>query len=94
MILREIEIIKTQPVTDEELTKAKNNIKMEYIKSLDSNSEIASTLSYYEILLGDYRYFADYLNNIDKITAENIQKAAQIYLKKDNRTIAVLNKKN
>jgi predicted Zn-dependent peptidase len=94
MILQEIEKIKTQPVTDEELTKAKNNIKMEYIKSLDANSEIASTLSYYEILLGDYRYFADYLSNIDKVTAGDIQKAAGIYLKKDNRTIAVLNKKN
>ena len=82
MILREIEKIKTQPVTDEELIKAKNHIKMEYIKSLDSNSEIASILSYYEVLLGDYRYFADYLKIIDKVTAEDIQKAAKLYLKK------------
>ena len=67
MILQEIEKIKTQPVTDEELIKAKNNIKMDYIKNLDSNSEIASILSYYEVLLGDYRYFADYLKNIDRV---------------------------
>ena len=93
MILREIEKIKTQPVTNEELIKAKNNIKMDYIKRLDSNSEIASILSYYEVLLGDYRYFADYLKNIDKVTAEDIQKAAKVYLIKDNRTIATLNKK-
>ena len=32
MILREIENIKTQPITNEELIKAKNNIKMDYIK--------------------------------------------------------------
>jgi predicted Zn-dependent peptidase len=92
MILREIEKIKTQPVTDEELIKAKNNIKMDYIKNLDSNSEIASILSYFEVLLGDYRYFADYLKNIDKVTAEDIRKAAEVYLNKNNRTIAVLNK--
>lgn len=93
MILREIEKIKTQPVTDEELIKAKNNIKMDYIKNLDSNSEIASILSYFEVLLGDYKYFADYLKNIDKVTAEDIRKAAEAYLNKNNRTIAVLNKK-
>jgi predicted Zn-dependent peptidase len=92
MILREIEKIKTQPITDEELIKAKNNIKMEYIKGLDSNSEIASILSYFEVLMGDYRYFADYLKNIDKVTAEDIRKAAEVYLNKNNRTIAVLNK--
>ena len=93
-ILEEIEKIKTQPVTDEELIKAKNNIKMEYVQSLDSNSEIASILSYCEILLGDYRYFSDYLSNIEKVTAEDIQKAANEYLTKNNRTTAVLNIKN
>ena len=93
MILREIENIKTQPVTNEELIKAKNNIKMDYIKGLDSNSEIASVISYYEVLLGDYRYFADYLKNIDRVTAEDIQKAAKVYLTKYNRTIAILEKK-
>jgi predicted Zn-dependent peptidase len=93
MILREIENIKTQPITNEELIKAKNNIKMDYIKGLDSNSEIASIISYYEVLLGDYRYFADYLKNIDRVTAEDIQKIAKVYLIKDNRTIATLNKK-
>jgi predicted Zn-dependent peptidase len=93
MILREIENIKTQPVTNEELIKAKNNIKMDYIKGLDSNSEIASIISYYEVLLGDYRYFADYLKNIDRVTVEDIQKVAKVYLIKDNRTIATLNKK-
>lgn len=93
LILQEIEKIKKQPVANEELIKAKNNIKMGYIQSLDSNSELASTLSYYEVLLGNYRYFSDYLKNIDMVTAEDIQKAAEVYLKKDNRTVATLNKK-
>jgi predicted Zn-dependent peptidase len=93
-ILEEIEKIKTQPVADEELIKAKNNIKMEYVQSLDSNSEIASILSYCEILLGSYRYFSDYLNNVEKVTAEDIQKAAQDYLTKNNRTTVVLTTKN
>jgi predicted Zn-dependent peptidase len=91
-ILRELEKLKSQPVTDEELMKAKNNIKMEYIQSLNSNAEIASILSYYEVLLGDYRYMDNYLKNIDRVTAEDIRKAAEIYLNKNNRTVAVLEK--
>jgi predicted Zn-dependent peptidase len=90
VILREIEKIKTQPVTDTELAKAKNQLRMEYVKNLDSNGELASTLSYYEVLLGDYRYISNYLNIIDKVSAEDIQKAAKLYLNKENRTIAVL----
>jgi predicted Zn-dependent peptidase len=92
-ILQEIERIKNQPITDYELTKAKNQIKMEYIKNLDSNGELASMLSYYEVLLGDYRYISDYLKIIDKVKAGDIQNAAKLYLNKENRTIAVLNKK-
>jgi predicted Zn-dependent peptidase len=91
VILREIEKIKTQPVTDTELAKAKNQLKMDYIRNLDSNGELASMLSYYEVLLGDYRYISNYLNIIDKVSAEDIQKAAILYLNKENRAIAVLN---
>ena len=93
IILEEIEKIKTQSVTAEELIKAKNNIKMEYIKSLNANSDIASILSYYEVLLGDYKYFSDYLSNIEKVSADDIQRSAKTYLNKTNRTIAVMNKK-
>ncbi|MGV8059364.1 MAG: M16 family metallopeptidase [Smithellaceae bacterium] len=92
VILREIEKIKTEPVTAVELTKAKNHLKMGYIKSLDSNSEIASILSYYEILLGDYKYFANYMTVIDQVSQKDIQNAVKLYFNKDNRTVATLNK--
>ena len=94
VILREIEKIKTQPVTDVELTKAKNQLRMDYFRNLDSNGELASMLSYYEVLLGDYRYISNYLNITDKVSAEDIQKAAKLYLNKENRTIAVLTNHN
>lgn len=92
-ILWEIESIKTHSVTEEELARAKNQLKMDYIISLDSNSELASILSYYELLLGDYRYFSDYLPQIQKVTAGDVQAAAIRYLTAGNRTIAVLNRK-
>jgi predicted Zn-dependent peptidase len=92
-ILKEIEKLKTNPVADAELAKAKNHLKMGYIQSLDSNAELASTLSYYEVLLGDFHYFSDYLTKIENITSADIQSAARLYLHSENRTIAVLDKK-
>jgi predicted Zn-dependent peptidase len=92
-ILGEIEAIKTSSVTEEELARAKNQLKMDYIKSLDSNSELASILSYTELLLGDYRYFSGYLPQIQKVTAGDVQAAAIRYLTAENRTVAVLNRK-
>lgn len=92
-IFQELENIKNHPVSDQELAKAKKQMKMDYLKSLDSNSELASTLSYYELLLGDYRYFSNYIAQIDKVTAGDIQATAAKYLVAENRTIAVLNKK-
>jgi predicted Zn-dependent peptidase len=92
IILREIDKIKTQPISSAELAKAKNHLRMGYVKSLDANAELASTLSYYEVLLGDYRYFANYLNVIEKVSPDDIQNAVKLYFNKDNRTVGELNK--
>ncbi|NLX51438.1 MAG: insulinase family protein [Deltaproteobacteria bacterium] len=89
-VFHELEDIRENPVSERELAKAKNQMKMDYIRSLDSNAELASILSYYELLLGNYRYFSTYLSRIHRITAQEIQKAAQKYLVAENRTIAVL----
>jgi predicted Zn-dependent peptidase len=91
-ILQELENIKNNPVPNEELAKAKKQLKMDYLKSLDSNSDLSSILSYHELLQGDYRYFSNYLSIIDKLTAADIQAAAVKYLSAENRTIAVLNR--
>jgi zinc protease len=45
-------------------------------------------LSYYEALLGDYRYLTGYTAAIDKITPEDIRQAARTYLTRENRTVA------
>ncbi|HQL00414.1 MAG TPA: pitrilysin family protein [Smithellaceae bacterium] len=89
-ILTELDDLKQRPVADEELARSKRQLKMDYIKSLNSNSKLASTLSYYELLMGDYRYFSNYVAEIDKVSAEDIQRAAATYLNETNRTVAHL----
>jgi predicted Zn-dependent peptidase len=86
----ELEKIKREPVPEQELQKVKNQLKADFIRRLNSNNALASMLSYYEVLLGDYRYLTNYINTIDKITAAEIMQAAQKYLNRENRTTATL----
>jgi predicted Zn-dependent peptidase len=93
-IYEEIERIKTNAVSMRELEKAKNQLKADFIKNLDANLELASMISYFEILLGDYRYITNHLKIIEKVTPEDIMQVAKKYLIPANRTVANLVKKN
>jgi predicted Zn-dependent peptidase len=90
----EIESLKREPVSDTELTKVKNKLRVDFIKGLNSNAGLAGMLSYYEALLGDFRYLTRYTDAIDRITPEDILYAARTYLSKENRTIAKLIRKS
>jgi predicted Zn-dependent peptidase len=89
----EIEKLKTEPVTDLELEKVKNQLRADFIRGLDSNAGLSGMLSYYEALLGNYRYLTGYISMIDKITPEEIQQTARTYLTRENRTVATLVRK-
>ncbi len=89
-IYQEIENIKQMPISREEFEKTKNQLQADFVRGLASNSGLASKLSYYEILAGDYRYLTDYLKVIGKITPEDIMTVAKKYLTKENRTVAKL----
>ena len=89
-VYAEIERLKTEPVPEQELEKVKNRMKADFIKSLDTNSGLASSLSYYECLLGDYRYLTRHAQMIEKITPQDIMAAVNKYLTGENRTVAVM----
>jgi len=93
-IYEEIERIKTDAVSMRELEKAKNQLKADFIKNLDANLELASMISYFEIILGDFRYITNHLKIIEKVTPEDIMRVAKKYLIPENRTVANLVKKN
>jgi predicted Zn-dependent peptidase len=84
----EIERLKSEPVSDSELEKWKNQLRADFIRGLDSNAGLAGMLSYYEALMGDYRYLTGYTAAIDKITPDEIRQAARAYLTRENKTVA------
>ncbi len=89
-IYQEIEKLKTEAVSSQEIEKTKNQLKADFIRGLASNSGLANKLSYYEMLAGDYRYLVNHINFIEKITPADITRVANKYLTKENRTVATL----
>ena len=86
---RQIKALRDKPVTDDELQKAKNLEQAEFVYGQDSIFNEAMQLGVYE-MLGDYKLIDQYLPSIDKVTAADVQRVAQKYLVKDNRTVAIL----
>jgi predicted Zn-dependent peptidase len=85
-----IDDLKTTPVSDRELRKVKNQLQSDFINRQNSNEGLAGMLSYYETLIGDWRYILSYDKIIEGITAAEIMETAKRYLVKDNRTMAII----
>ena len=83
-----IEQLKTDLVPEEELRKIKKQVRAGFIRRQSSNEGLASMLSFYQALLGDYRYIMSYSDMIDKVTAEDVRMVAKKYLHRANRTVA------
>jgi zinc protease len=86
---KEIAELRDKPVGAEELQKAKNLEQAEFVFGQDSVFREAMMLGIYE-MLGNYRLVDQYLAGIDKVTADDVQRAARKYLVDSNRTVGVL----
>lgn len=89
-IYAELDRLKEEPVSDRELQKVVNNMEADFVRNLRSNSGLAHYLSDYQILTGDWRYMIRYVDEIKKVTANDVMEAAKKYLVKSNRTVATL----
>lgn len=92
-IYEQIEKLKTEPVTAEELKKAKTKARANLIRRLASNLGLCYQLSYYQVLTGDWRNLFKQLDDIEKVTADDIQWVAQKYFTVENRTVGMIETK-
>ena len=86
----EIEQLRTELVSAEELRKAKTRSRASLIRQLASNSGLASQLAFYQVITGDWRNLFQQLDRIDAVTAEDIQRVAKEYFTRTNRTVGVI----
>ena len=75
-------------MTEDELKKVKRNAKAGFIRSLRSNRGLAAQLCTHEFIHGDWREIFNLLEQIEKITSEDIKRVANEYFVDSNRTVA------
>ena len=90
VIYEELEKLKTEPVSERELTKVKNQVRASFIRALGSSNGLASQLAFYELFLGGWENIISYADIIEDITAEEIMATASRYFVPENRTVGYL----
>lgn len=83
----EIEDLKKTLVSKEELDGVKRRARSSIINSLSSNTSIGMTLSKFQVLTGDWRNVFRYLDQLNKVTPEDIQRVARETFIDTNRTV-------
>ena len=84
----EIERIKTQDVSDEELQMVKTRAKATLIRGLADNAGLANQLAVYQMRYGDWRELFRSVDRIDKVTKADIRRVANKTFIDTNRTVA------
>ncbi len=90
-LIKQIELIKNEPVTKEELAKVKINTKSDFIHSLESSSSVANLYGSY-LVRGDITPLQEYEERVNKVTAKKVQKAALKYFDFTTATTVILKK--
>ena len=78
-LLKQINILKKEFVSDKELQEAKDKILGNFVLSQETNMEKASTLGWFELSGRGFEYINEFPNLIQSITPSDIIKAANKY---------------
>lgn len=89
-LITQVDKIATDGVTQQELDKAKNIKLMNFYRTMETINGKANTIGTYELFFGSYQKLFDAPKAYDKVTLADIQRVAQTYLKRANRTVGVL----
>jgi len=86
-IWEEIDKLKSEPVTEQELAKLKTRAKADFIRGLDSNTGMANQLAFYHTMTGDWRNMFTEVEKIEAVTAEDIRRVANEVFTRTNVSV-------
>jgi predicted Zn-dependent peptidase len=89
IIYAEIERLKTEPIADWELQKAKNTTRRGFINNLQSSLARAVQIGQYTVYYNDPNLINTRLDKVTTVTKEDVQRVANKYLLDTNRTVVV-----
>jgi zinc protease len=88
-LLAEIELLKSDPLPEEELERAKNQTEAAFVWQQDSVHSRATSLARFE-LAGSWRLQADFVRRIRAVTAADLQRVARAYFPIERKNAATL----
>jgi predicted Zn-dependent peptidase len=86
----EIERLKKEDISDEELKMIKTRAKANLIRGLAENDGLATQLATYQTRYGDWRELFRSVDRIDKVTKADIRRVANETFNDTNRTVGVI----
>jgi predicted Zn-dependent peptidase len=89
-VATELNRLKTEPVSPEELDQVKTQARAGLLASLASNQGMASLLPEYEAKTGSWRNLFEELKHIDAVTANDVQRVANQLFQPRNQTVGKL----
>jgi zinc protease len=88
-VLEDIARIQNEGLSDEDLARAKNLLRHQYISQGETLSGQAGSLGFYD-MIDSYQFAITYLDRIDKITNDDIKRVATTYFKTDAYVQAII----
>jgi predicted Zn-dependent peptidase len=87
---QELDRLQNEPVSEAELDRVKTQARAGVLRSLASNSGMASLLAEYQAKTGDWRNVFKDLDAIDRVSAADVQRVAQTLFQENQRTVGQL----
>lgn len=87
---QEIERLKTEPVSAEELDRIKTQVRVSLLYTLSSNGGMASLLPEFEANTGDWRNLFEQLKQLEAVTPAEVQRVARELFVPEKRTVGKL----
>lgn len=89
-IYEEIDRIKKDGITAEELQKVKNQKLITFYNQIETINGKSNNIGTYEVFFGDFKKMFDAPKEYEKVSIDDIKRVASQYFKKSNRTVGVL----
>ena len=89
-IFDEIEELQKTGVNEEQVKLAQNIIERDTYFSRESVSNIAQEIGYTFVTTGDTKFYETYLDNIKKVTVNDVNKVLKKYLGKDKSAVSIV----
>ena len=89
-VYEELDKVKADAVTDEELEKAKNILLSGFYRDIKTISGRSNAIGTYEVFFGDYKKLFTAADDFAKVTRADVQRVATQYFTPENRTVATL----